>query len=429
LETSAAWPAPTANGPVTAKVSLPGSKSLTNRALILAALSESPSRISAPLQARDTKLMIAALSDLGVTIQPDGADLMVRPGRLLGASVDCGLAGTVMRFVPPVAALASGDSLFDGDPHARTRPMGALIDALRQCGVHITDDGTGTLPFRVHGRGAVRGGAVELDASASSQFVSALLLAGARFDVGVDIRHIGKPVPSLPHIDMTVAGLRAAGVDVDDSTADRWVVKPGTIHAPDQLVEPDLSNAAPFLAAALVTGGSVTVPYWPEQTTQPGAALAELLAQMGAEISRGPAGLSVTGAGGIGPLIADLHEVGELTPVLAALCALSDGESQLTGIAHLRGHETDRLAAIQAELTALGGDVSQLDDGLAIRPAPLGAGLWHAYADHRMAQAGAVIGLAVPGVEVDDIASTTKTMADFPGLWANMLSQAGIAVE
>jgi 3-phosphoshikimate 1-carboxyvinyltransferase len=415
------WPAPLASAPVRATVALPGSKSLTNRVLVLAALAERASRIVAPLRARDTLLMADALRSLGVSVADDGPDWVITPDKLHGGPVNAGLAGTVMRFLPPVAALAHGTSSFDGDPHARTRPMAALLTALRQLGVMVDDGGTGSLPFAVTGTGAVPGGALELDASASSQFISALLLAAPRFDRGIDVRHIGKPVPSLPHIDMTVAVLRERGVHVDDSHPDRWVVSPGPIRAVDTVVEPDLSNAAPFLAAALVTGGSVTVPGWPGETTQGGDALRGLLEQMGATVSLGGTELTVAGSDRVGPLIADLHDVGELAPVLAALCALADGESHLSGIAHLRGHETDRLAALRTELRALGSDVSETDDGLQIRPAPLHSGTWHSYADHRMATAGAVIGLAVAGVEVQDIDCTTKTLPDFPGMWARLL--------
>ena len=418
------WRAPTADGPVTATVELPGSKSLTNRALVLAALSASSSRIHAPLRARDTLLMAAALRSLGVGVRDDGPDWLVEPGELHGGPVDCGLAGTVMRFVPPVAALATGDSDFDGDPAARTRPMRVLLDGLRQAGVVLSDSGRGCLPFTVHGTGSVPGGRVQIDAAASSQFVSALLLAGARFDKGLELVHDGPGLPSLPHIEMTVAALRAAGVGVDTSGAHRWRVSAGTIQASDQVIEPDLSNAAPFLAAALVTGGSVTVPRWPVNTSQPGMLLVELLSSMGATVICNEAGLTVTGAGSIAPLRADLHEASELTPVLAALAALADGESVITGVAHIRGHETDRLAALATELTRLGGDVTETADGLVLRPTALHGGPWRSYADHRMAQAGAVLGLTVPGVEVDDIGCTTKTLPDFPGMWQHLLSPA-----
>ncbi|HEX8095344.1 3-phosphoshikimate 1-carboxyvinyltransferase, partial [Jatrophihabitans sp.] len=277
-----------------------------------------------------------------------------------------------------------------------------------------------------HGAGSLPGGRVQIDAAASSQFVSALLLAGARFDKGLELVHDGAGLPSLPHIEMTVTALRAAGVSIETSIdttgATRWLVSPGVVRLPDQVIEPDLSNAAPFLAAALVTGGSVTVPHWPVTTSQPGALLAELLSSMGATVSHGEAGLTVTGTGTIAPLVAELHDASELTPVLAALAALADGESVITGVAHIRGHETDRLAALAAELTGLGGDVSETSDGLVLRPAALHGGPWRSYADHRMAQAGAVLGLAVPGIEVDDIGCTSKTLADFPGMWRQLLA-------
>jgi 3-phosphoshikimate 1-carboxyvinyltransferase len=419
------WQAPAATGRLSAVVPLPGSKSQTNRALVLAALSESPTRIGAPLIARDTLLMAGALTALGAPVTLDGADFVVQPGPLRGGTVDCGLAGTVMRFVPPLAALATGDSAFDGDPAARQRPMSTLIEALRQAGATISDGGSGRLPFTVHGAGGLPGGLIEADFSASSQFVSALLLAGSRFGSGADIRHVGAALPSQPHLQMTVTAVRAAGGAVEQISDDRWLVAPGKLDLPDQLIEPDLSSAAPFLAAALVTGGAVTVPHWPAATHQPGAMLPELLSRMGATATLDERGLTVTGTGTIGSLQADLHEASELTPVIAALCALSDGECRISGVAHIRGHETDRLAALAAELSALGGAVSETADGLLIRPAPLWAGCWHSYADHRMAQAGALLGLAVAGLTVDDIGCTSKTLADFPGVWAAMLEQSG----
>src|SRR3712207_2995884 len=291
------WPAPTPSGPVTARVSLPGSKSLTNRALVLAALSDGPSVVRRALRSRDTLLMTKALTGLGATVDAGtGNDWPVTPGPLQGpAIVDCGLAGTVMRFVPAVAALADGPVAFDGDPHARTRPMGEVLRALADLGVEVEDEGRGALPFTVRGRGAVRGGSVTLGASASSQFVSALLLAGARYDQGVDVRHAGRQLPSLPHVEMTVAALRQHDVEVGDDEPDRWVVHPGTVRATDVVIEPDLSNAAPFLAVAAVTGGTVTVADWPESTTQAGDALRDILEQMGASVTWGPDGLTVTG--------------------------------------------------------------------------------------------------------------------------------------
>ncbi|HEX4729464.1 MAG TPA: 3-phosphoshikimate 1-carboxyvinyltransferase, partial [Jatrophihabitans sp.] len=240
-----------------------------------------------------------------------------------------------------------------------------------------------------------------------------------------ELRTVGGPVPSLPHIEMTIAALAQAGGAVHTLGPGHWLVDPGKLDLPDQIIEPDLSNAAPFLAAALVTGGSVTVPHWPVETNQPGSLLPELLTAMGGRASLDERGLTVTGSGTIAPLVADLRQASELTPVLAALAALADGESRISGIAHIRGHETDRLAALRTELAGLGAQVDEAADGLLIRPRRLRPALWHAYADHRMAQAGALLGLAVPGLTVDDIGCTSKTMAGFPELWAALLGQAG----
>ncbi|WP_285242385.1 3-phosphoshikimate 1-carboxyvinyltransferase [Pseudarthrobacter sp. fls2-241-R2A-127] len=430
------WDAPFASRPINATVTVPGSKSLTNRYLVLAALADGPSRLRAPLHSRDSALMIDALRQLGATITEvpgDGAfgpDLEVVPlpaqAQATLTRIDCGLAGTVMRFVPPLAALRNGASVFDGDPHARKRPMGTIIEALKALGVAVSaEDGNtpASLPFVVEGRGSVRGGHLVIDASASSQFVSALLLVGARFDDGLHLEHVGKPVPSLDHINMTVAVLRGAGVSVDDSVPNHWVVAPGPIRAFDQRIEQDLSNAGPFLAAALASRGTVRIPDWPAETQQVGDLWRSILTTMGATVTLAGGVLTVTG----GPEIkgGNFADTSELAPTVAALCALASGPSRLTGIAHLRGHETDRLAALVAEINRLGGDAEETPDGLLIRPARLHAGVVHSYADHRMATAGAILGLAVQGVQVEDIATTAKTMPDFPQLWAGMLAQEG----
>ncbi|MGH9252303.1 MAG: 3-phosphoshikimate 1-carboxyvinyltransferase [Acidimicrobiales bacterium] len=404
-----------------AVVAMPGSKSLTNRALVLAGIADASSIVRRPLRARDTMLMAGALQALGIAVDTSGTDWLVVPAPPTGpADVECGLAGTVMRFMPPVAAVTSGDVRFDGDPRARERPVGTLLRALRVLGADIDDDGRDAMPFTIRGIGHLGGGPVTMDASESSQFVSGLLLAGARFDQGVAVHHVGKPLPSEPHITMTVAMLRAAGVLVDEEL-NTWRVSPGPVKALDIDIEPDLSNAAPFLAAALVVGGSVRVPDWPAHTTQAGAVLPDLLTAMGGDCRLDPDGLIVHGTASVRGVDADLHHAGELTPVLAALAALADSTSHLRGIAHLRGHETDRLAALATELSNLGAGVAESAGGLEIRPRPLRGGVFRTYGDHRMAQAGALLGLAVPGIEVEDLATTAKTMPDFAGLWTRLL--------
>jgi len=408
---------------VTATVAVPGSKSLTNRALVLAAQATGPSRIVAPLRSRDTDLMAAALAALGTGVQDDCGDWVVTPAPLTGpANVDCGLAGTVMRFLPPLAATAEGEITFDGDEAARRRPMATVLDALRALGVRVDGD---RLPFTVRAGGAVPGGTVRIDASASSQFVSGLLLSAPSFTSGVEVLHQGAAVPSMPHIEMTVQALRAVGVMVDDSVPDRWWVEPGPVAPWTTPIEPDLSNATPFLAAAAVTGGQVTVPHWPAATTQAGDAIRGLLTAMGVAVELGPNGLTATGPAALQGLDADLHDVGELTPTVAAIALFAEGPSRLTGIGHLRGHETDRLAALARDITAVGGLVEENPDGLTIRPGPLHGGAWGSFADHRMATAGAIVGLRVPGVLVDDVATTAKTLPGFEGMWARMLGREG----
>jgi 3-phosphoshikimate 1-carboxyvinyltransferase len=426
------WPAPSAPGAVHATVTVPGSKSVTNRALVLAAHSTEPGWVRRPLRSRDTVLMADALRAMGVqideTVNPDGGEAWrIIPAGLHGpATVDVGNAGTVMRFLPPVAALADGSVRFEGDARAYQRPLHGVIDALRVLGARIDDEGRGSLPLTVHGAGSLAGGSVEVDASHSSQFVSALLLSGPRFNKGLELRHTGRTLPSVPHIRMTVDMLRIAGAKVDSpqdgGPRNIWRVAPSALLGRDLTVEPDLSNAAPFLAAALVTGGRVTIPGWPRRTTQPGDALRDLFTRMGGSYELTERGLTFTGTGTIRPLTADLHDVGELTPVIAAVAALADGESELTGIAHLRLHETDRLAALAKELNGLGGDVTETDNGLRIRPQRLRGGVFHTYEDHRLATAAAVLGLAVDGIEVENVATTGKTLPDFPDLWAAMLA-------
>jgi len=426
---SGRWRAPAARGPVRATLRLPGSKSISNRALMLAAVSDSPSRLRGVLRARDTSLALAALRVLGCSIEEDRTDLTVSGGSIAAGSsvsVDVGNSGTTMRFLPALTALSPASVAFDGDPRARERPMGALISALRTLGVSIDDGGRGALPFTIHGSGAVRGGAVTLDASASSQLVSGLLLAAARFDQGVEVHHEGPPVPSVPHIEMAVRMIAGAGAEVEVGGGERpdfWRVRPGRLDLGDFTIEPDLSNAGPFLAAALVTGGSVTIRDWPANSLQPADAILDVLTRMGAAVSSGPEGLTVTGSGVINGIEADLRDVPELCLPLTSVAAVASGPSTFSGVGHTRLQETDRLAAITKEINALGGDVTELPDSLTIRPRPLRAEPGHvfeSYNDHRMVMAAAVLGLAVPGIEVSNVATVGKTFPDFTARWAEL---------
>lgn len=421
------WLAPNRDSAISKTVQIPGSKSLTNRWLVLAAIADGTSRINLPLKARDTELMANAIQSLGNSIEVDGQAWVVTPGKFSGSTeIDCGLAGTVMRFVPPIAALASGAVRFDGDPRARVRPMSGVINALRALGADIADDGRGTLPFVINAKGFLPGGQVTIDASASSQFVSALLLAGARFDDGLTVTHSGGKLPSLPHVEMTVEVLARAGVKVAANLVDlqnaTWTIAPQIPQSFSITVEPDLSNAAAFVAAALVAGGEVTIENWPEQTTQAGNALIDLIPMLGGQVSRNGNDLVFSGTGEITGISADLSAVGELTPVIAAMCALADTPSELTGIGHLRGHETDRLSALATEINKLGGQVTQMQDGLQINPSSLSGGVFNTYEDHRMAMAGAVLGLKVKNLQIENISTTNKTLPEFAQMWLELVS-------
>ena len=433
MNNNAHWPALFRGAqPVEAFVVIPGSKSVTNRALILAAQADSPSILRRPLVSRDSELMVAGLRALGVGIEEKNVTTngveelqwVITPAPLRGGvKIDVGNAGTVMRFLPPLAALATGDVAFDGDPRSYERPLGPVIKALEELGISIEHDGRYSLPLKLHGTGKIPGGALTIDASASSQFLSALLLVAPSFENGIVATHKGGQLPSMPHIEMTVDMLRSFGAQVEvDTAAQSWSVKAGKLHGQELVIEPDLSNAAPFLSLAMVCGGSVTIADWPKTTTQPGDQLRSIFTQMGAKVSMDERGLTLSGTGVIHGIDIDLHDVGELTPSIAAVAALADSPSHLRGIAHLRLHETDRLAALTREINALGGDVVEEESALHITPAPLHGGVFHTYDDHRLATAGAVLGLVVPGIEVENIATTRKTLPDFPGLWSSLLA-------
>jgi 3-phosphoshikimate 1-carboxyvinyltransferase len=434
------WAAPfiglnqSASTSIHATITIPGSKSVTNRALILAAISQTPSRLRRPLSSRDTDLMVKGLQSLGCQIDvvktDDGFDYVIVPAKLLGPTqIDVGNAGTVMRFLPPIAALANGLIHFDGDARSHERPLAPVIKALEQLGISIEHGNKYRLPLTINGAGKIAGGVIEIDASASSQFVSALLLLGPATENGITVKHVGDSLPSQPHIDMTIQMIRQFGGDVEVIGNSTWIVKPAKLTGQDFVIEPDLSNAAPFMAAAMVCGGQVTIKDWPKNTTQPGDQLRKIFTHMGAQISFSDQGLQIKGVNKVTGIDIDLHDVGELTPSIAAAAALATSPSVLRNIGHLRLHETDRLAALAAEINKLGGDVTQTPTDLIIKPAtlkiPSPAGnnqyIFHSYDDHRMATAGAIIGLAVDGVVIENIETTKKTLPDFPGLWHKML--------
>ena len=432
MTNNAHWPAIyRGTTPVDISVVIPGSKSVTNRALILAAQAASASTLRRPLVSRDSELMVAGLKALGIgieenTVVVNGVEELqwiISPAPMRGGvTVNVGNAGTVMRFLPPLAALATGEVAFDGDPRSYERPLAPVIKALEELGISIEHEGRYSLPLKLHGTGSIPGGALTIDASASSQFLSALLLVAPSFTHGIIAKHQGGTLPSMPHIEMTVEMLRDFGATVEvDSAHQAWTVKPGALQGKELVIEPDLSNAAPFLSLAMVCGGSVTIADWPKVTTQPGDQLRSIFTQMGASVSFSDAGLTLKSNGVIRGIDIDLHDVGELTPAIAALAALADSPSYLRGIGHLRLHETDRLAALTREINALGGNVIEEETALRITPTPLHSGVFHTYEDHRLATAGAVLGLVVEGIEVENIATTRKTLPDFPGLWSSLL--------
>jgi len=427
------WSAPFRSGitsasqPLKAKISIPGSKSATNRALILAAISKTPSRLRKPLSSRDADLMVKGLRSLGCKINEikttEGFDYEITPQKLSGpCQIDVGNAGTVMRFLPPIASLATGLVHFDGDARSHERPLEPVIKALEQLGISIEHGNKYRLPLTINGSGQINGGEIQIDASESSQFISALLLLGPATKNGLTVKHTGKSLPSMPHIEMTIQMLRKFGaiVEVDQNS---WTIRSGELHGQDLTIEPDLSNAAPFMAAAMVCGGSVEILDWPKSTSQPGDQLRDIFAKMGARIEQNGEGLKIFGSGEINGIDIDLHDVGELTPTIAAVAALASSPSTLRGIGHLRLHETDRLAALANEINNLGGDVTEGPGELLIKPTNLVASqIFKSYEDHRMATAGAIIGLAVKDLIVENIETTKKTLPNFPGMWQEMLN-------
>jgi len=413
--------APKADSPIMGEIRIPGSKSLTNREIFLSAIASGVSVLKKPLISRDSELMLNAIKQFGAEVEIKPGQISISPAKFESkAEIHCGLAGTVMRFVPLMATLNTQETVFMADKEANSRPLGAIFDALDQLGVGYQKS-SANFPFTISAAGSVKTEEVIIDASKSSQFVSALMLVAARFEHGLIITHQGSSLPSLPHIEMTVDSLQNRGVKVEALSATSWQVHPSTIQAREMVIEPDLSNAGPFLAAVMVAGGELEILDWPESTTQVGAQYLKLLGSMGAEFEKTIKGMKIRSSGEIRGINADLSEAGELTPTIAALATLASTPSQLSGIAHLRGHETDRLKALSTEIKRIGGECEETEDGLVISPKKLTGGQWFSYHDHRMATAGAIIGLAVD-IEIENIQTTAKTMPDFEKLWMETIA-------
>ncbi len=412
---------PNARGPVTAEVRVPGSKSETNRALVLASLSDGPCQISGALVSRDSDLMLSGLTAMGVAVDGDAVAgwRITPPRRFRGVpdGIDCGLAGTVMRFLPPVALLAESPTHFFGDPHASNRPMAGLLDAMRQLGAGVDSD---SLPFVVTPN-PEPGRVVRVDSSATSQFISGLLLVAARLPHGLRIEQVSASVPSRPHIGMTVHMLRSSGVHIQEIDENTWEVSPGPLSARDMTVEPDLTNASVFLAAAAITRGSVTVPGWPAENQQAGGLFLGIAERFGATVETAGERVTLQGPDRLQGIDVDLRDASELTPVVAAMGACAEGTTRIRGVAHIRGHETDRLAALVTEFTRLGITAMETADGLVVEgasdPESLVAGEFETYADHRMVHAAALMALRIPQLRVTDLACVAKTMPDFEADW------------
>ncbi len=418
------WPAPMANQPITAVVNVPGSKSQSNRSMVLAAAADEPSTLSGILDSRDTRLMAAGLERLGAQVSQTGQDQLTitPPNKWLGSTtgIDCGLAGTVMRFLPPFAMLADSPTHFFGDVEATVRPMAPILDGMSQLGAKIDNN---TLPFTVIPPTKF-GHTITIDSSGSSQFISGLLLVGAKLPHGLTLQHQGAPIPSRPHIDMTIQMLLDRQVVVDAVTEDSWRVEPGPVAALDEQIEPDLTTAAMFLAAAAITGGQVTVTGWPAKTVQAGDEIQHWLAAFGAQVELSERGLTVSGTGHLTSQDVDLSDASELVPVVAAVAAFSHGITRIRGVGHIRGHETNRIAALVEMLSQVGVSAKEMPDGLEIegaRPESLKGDLLKSSADHRMVHAAALLGLLIPNIEVDEVGCTSKTLPDFPTRWAQLV--------
>jgi 3-phosphoshikimate 1-carboxyvinyltransferase len=396
--------------PPDAVVRPPGSKSITNRALLCAALAEGESVLRGALFADDTLAMIGAVAALGAGVEAREDQALVRvSGARLGLTpvrIDAGRSGTTSRFVLAAAALGNAECVVDGDPQLRARPMGPLIDALEQLGVRVRALGEpGCLPLALCG--PAHGGRVRIAGHVSSQFLSGLLMAAPLIDGGLEIE-LTSPLVSVPYVEMTRAVMAAFGV-----SADGFRVAPAAYAPTDFAIEPDASAASYFFAAAAITGGRVTVEGLGADSIQGDVAFLDVLERMGARVDRGPASTTVSGTGTLRGIDVDMSDISDTAQTLAAVAVFADGPTRVRGIGFIRRKETDRIAAIVGELRRAGIEASEEDDGFVIVPGEVEPVRFETHDDHRMAMSLALLGLRVAGIELADPGCVAKTYPAF----------------
>ncbi|MFH1923429.1 MAG: 3-phosphoshikimate 1-carboxyvinyltransferase [Planctomycetota bacterium] len=412
-------------GPLSGSIRPPGSKSITNRALVCAALADGESVLTGALDSEDTRVMIDALGQLGLTVGHDANAHTIRvlgsAGRLPAAEADLYVAnsGTTLRFLTAMVALAHGVYRLDGTPRMRQRPIGDLLDALRQLGADVESQSPGGCPPVVVRAGGLPGGRATVAGSISSQFLSGLLMAAPCAAGPVELVVEG-PLVSKPYVEMTLAVMSAFGVQVEVENLQHFLVPAGRPYQARRYeIEPDASAASYFFAAAAVTGGEVTVEGLTRGSLQGDVAFCDCLAQMGCEVRYGVQSITVVGKALRG-IDVDMNPISDTVQTLSAVALFADGPTTITGVAHIRHKETDRIRAMATELRKLGAQVDERPDGLKIVPGSLRSAQLDTYDDHRMAMSLAVVGLALPGVVIRDPGCTAKTYPRFFDDLANL---------
>jgi 3-phosphoshikimate 1-carboxyvinyltransferase len=411
-----------ASGPVSAAVRVPGSKSITNRALILAALAKARDgcRLTGALRSEDTEVMIASLRKLGFRVEEDwtASRLLVsgHSHRLIpepNADLFVANSGTSMRFLAALVALGHGEFRLDGVARMRERPIEDLLAALRQLGADAASElGNGCPPIRVRARG-LTGGTIEMRANLSSQFLSAILMAGPFTRDGIEVRLVG-PLVSEPYIAMTLRMLRSWGAHVEQPAADRYLVSAGLERElSEYTIEPDASAASYFFAIPAILGGRITVLDLPEESLQGDLRFVDALEQMGCRVKSCSSGVTVHG-GPLRGIDIDMNAISDTVMTLGAVACFAEGPTTIRDVAHIRHKETDRLAALATELRKVGAQVDEFADGLTITPGPTRGAIIDTYNDHRMAMSLALVGLRTPGVVIRDPGCVAKT---YPGFW------------